>query len=231
MRGFARAAVKAGAMLAIVPAVAGAIAVLALAPAARADTAYRYWTYWSVVDGAWRFSTIGPASAVPPDGAVEGWRFTIATAIGSAGDAPDRSPADAFESICGDTPAVPGKKRVALAVDFGMPEEAPAGERSPADIRECVVGDADATGYELLRSITDVRVADGLVCGIESYPLVECAELVDGRPTSSPGMVPLPESITAAAQSTSSTGPLISALALLAAAVIGLLAWRGRGRR
>ena len=57
MRHSIRAAVMTSNVLAIVLAIAGATAMLALAPAARAETAYRYWTYWSVTDGAWRFES------------------------------------------------------------------------------------------------------------------------------------------------------------------------------
>jgi len=239
MRSSTRTAVMTSTVLAIVLAVASATAMLALAPAARAETAYRYWTYWSVTDGAWRFATIGPASAVPVDGSVEGWRFAITSAAGSAGDAPEANPATAFDSICGGTAAQPGVKRVALAIDFGMPQHAPDGERYPVDISTCVVGEQGATGYELLRSITDVRVGDGLICGITGYPLAECAELVEDRPLASTGMstegaspsiLPEPGSLVTAAESAPSAGPLITGLAVLVAAVIGLLAWRGRGR-
>lgn len=210
-------------------------ALLVIAPAARAETAYRYWTYWSVTDGAWRFSTIGPASAVPADGSVEGWRFAVTTAAGSAGDAPDSDPATAFESICGGTEPVAGKKRVAIDVDFGIAEDAPPGERSPADIRECITADEAATGYELLRSITDVRVGDGLVCGIGTYPQAECAAMVDEAQPTSSGLEPVPESTVAApelssAASSSPAAPLISGVALLVAAIIGILAWRRRER-
>lgn len=210
-------------------------ALLVIAPAARAESAYRYWTYWSVTDGAWRFSTIGPASAVPADGSVEGWRFAVTTAAGSAGDAPDSDPATAFESICGDTEPVAGKKRVAIDVDFGIAEDAPPGERSPADIRECITADEAATGYELLRSMTDVRVGDGLVCGIGAYPQAECAAMVDEAQPTSSGLEPVPESTVAApelssAASSSPAAPLISGLALLVAAIIGTLAWRRRDR-
>ena len=209
---------------------ASVAALLALAPAARAETAYRYWTYWSVTDGAWQFSTIGPASAVPADGAVEGWRFAVTTAAGSAGDAPDADPATAFESICGGTAPVAGMKRVAVDVDFGVQQDAPAGEVFPEDIRECVTADEAATGYEVLRSITDVRVGEGLVCGIDAYPRVECAEIVDETPPPASGMDPAPESTVAAPESSSPAAPLVSGVALLVAAVIGGLAWRRRDR-
>ena len=205
-------------------------ALLVIAPAARAETAYRYWTYWSVTDGAWRFSTIGPASAIPADGAVEGWRFAVTTAAGSAGDAPDIDAATAFESICGSTPPATDMKRIAISVDFGMPEDAPVGERSPVDIKQCVTAEESATGYEMLRSIADVRVGDGLVCGIESYPLVECAEPIEERAPTATGIVPVPESILAASESSSPAAPLITGVALLIAATIGTLAWRRRDR-
>jgi hypothetical protein len=201
---------------------------LALAPATRAETAYRYWTYWSVTDGAWRFATLGPASAVPVDGSVEGWRFAITSAAGSAGDAPETNPVSAFDSICGGTPAQAGVKRVALTIDFGMPQDAPAGERSPVDINTCVVGKEDATGYELLRSITEVRVGDGLLCGIAGYPIAECAEAIDARPAS---VTPEPGPVADAPEAAPSAGPLVTGLVILLAAALGFLAWRGRGRR
>ncbi len=239
MRYSTRAAVIKSTVLAIVLAIASATAMLALAPAARADTAYRYWTYWSVTEGAWRFATLGPASAVPVDGSVEGWRFAITSAAGSAGDAPETNPATAFDSICGGTAPQPGVKRVALAIDFGSPQDAPDGDRYPVDISTCVVGEQGATGYELLRSITDVRVGDGLICGIAGYPLAECAELVEDRPVASTGMstegalsnvLPEPGSLVMAPESAPSAGPIITGLAVLVAAVLGFLAWRGRGR-
>jgi len=231
MRPSTRVTVEASTIIAIVLAIAGAIAMLTLAPVARAETAYRYWTYWSVVDGAWRFATIGPASAVPVDGSVEGWRFAITSAAGSAGDTPEADPGSAFEAICGSTPPQAGMKRVALAVDFGLPQDAPDGDQSPINVSTCVVGEQEATGYELLRSITDVRVGDGLVCGISGYPLVECAEAIDARPSQESGMAPVPQPIAAAPGSASSAGPLVTGLAVLVAAAIGFLAWRGRGRR
>lgn len=231
MRPSVRAAALASMMLA---------GLLVIAPAVRAEAAYRYWTYWSVTDGAWRFSTLGPASAVPADGAVEGWRFAVTTAAGSAGDAPDSDPATAFESICGGTAPAAGMKRVAIDVDFGMPQDAPPGERSPVDIRECITADEGATGYELLRSMTDVRVGDGLICAIASYPLEECAELVEAPQPASTTTAMAPESTVAApesssaasssAASSSTAAPLISGVALLIAAIIGILAWRRRER-
>ena len=214
------------------------VAMAGLAPVARAETAYRYWTYWSVESADWHFATIGPSSHIPVDGSVEGWRFAVTTQRGSAQAAPDSDPATAFARLCGATAEQPGMKRIALVVDFGMPEDAPVGERSPADLAECIVAAEDASGYEVLRSVTDVRVEDGLVCGIDSYPLVECADVVDAPAAGSTGASSgnsvtgaiVPESIRQASESTSPAGPLITGLVLLVAAAIGYSAWRRRER-
>lgn len=152
------------------------VAVVLVAPPADA-AAYRYWTYWQGSTGAWAFATQGPATAVPADGAVEGWRFAVSTEAGTASDAPATAPD--FASICAGTPAQDGSKRVALVVDTGPAGIAPAGEQPPAPVATCVVAAPDATGYEVLRSVLTVRVEDGLVCGIGGYPADECAPVLD----------------------------------------------------
>ena len=58
------------------------LAMTSIAPAARAETAYRYWTYWQGNAGSWQFATQGSATSNPLDGAVEGWRFAITGAAG-----------------------------------------------------------------------------------------------------------------------------------------------------
>ena len=156
----------------------GAAAAVLLAVASPAQAAaYRYWTYWQGVDGAWRFATVGPASAVPADGAVEGWAFRVS---GAAGD-PDADPAAApdFDAVCGSTPPAEDSKRVALVIDPGSPAIAPAGQAPPEPIEVCVVAEPDATGYDVLRSVTQVRVEGGLVCGVAGYPTGECAPVLD----------------------------------------------------
>ncbi len=155
------------------------LAMTAIAPAARAETAYRYWTYWQGNAGAWQFGTQGPATSNPSDGTVEGWRFAISGAAGSAQAQPSFSPATAFADLCGSTPPLSGKKRVALIVDPGYASEAPEGEEPSAALSTCVVADADASGYDILRSQLEVRVEGGLVCGIGGYPAGECAPVIE----------------------------------------------------
>lgn len=152
------------------------MSIVASSPAAA--TAYRYWTYWQARDGVWAFATAGPATTVPADGAVEGWRFAVTTASGRASDQPQAAPD--FASICAGTPAQEGRKRLALVLDFGPPDVAPSGETPPALATACVVADADATSSDMLRSVATVRTNDvGLVCALQDYPRSGCAELVD----------------------------------------------------
>jgi hypothetical protein len=155
------------------------LAMTVIAPAARADTVYRYWTYWQGNAGAWQFATQGPATSNPADGAVEGWRFGISGVVGSTENQPSINPGTTFADLCGSTPAISGKKRVALVVDPGYASEAPDGEKPIEALSTCVVADADASGYDILRSQLRVRVEGGLVCGIGDYPAFECAPVVE----------------------------------------------------
>ena len=67
--------------------IAGLIIGVLASPSAKA-AAYRYWTYWQAPAGAWVFATAGPATTVPTDGTVEGWRFAVTSAAGSAAAQP-----------------------------------------------------------------------------------------------------------------------------------------------
>ena len=159
--------------------VAIALAMSAIAPAARADSAYRYWTYWIGDDAGWSFAQEGPATRLPADGDVEGWRFEISTAAGSPDLAPRTDVAAVFDDACGSTPHVDGKKRIAVALDFGDPSDAADGATPPeAQVACAVVGD-DATSAQALAALVDIRAENGMVCGLAGYPATGCADLVD----------------------------------------------------
>lgn len=155
------------------------VSMTVIAPAARAESAYRYWTYWQGNAGAWQFGTQGPATSNPPDGAVEGWRFGISGSAGSPDVQPSVDPGTAFTELCGSTAPISGKKRVALVVDPGYASEAPEGEEPSGALSTCVVADSDASGYDILRSQLPVRIEGGLVCGIGGYPAFECAPVIE----------------------------------------------------
>lgn len=155
--------------------VAGAV-VVAGAPAQAA--AYRYWTYWQAPagDDAWSFAIQGPATAMPADGAVEGWAFGVTTDAAGTKDAPAVLPD--FAALCGDTEPTPGSKRVGLIIDPGARALAPEDQVPPPELATCVVAPEDASGYDILRAAVEVRTEDGLVCGVDGYPTGECAPVL-----------------------------------------------------
>ena len=63
-------------------------------------TGYRYWSYWHGGD-SWSYSSVGPESFTPKDGAVEGWHFIDGTGTTDG----DRKPRPSAASPC---PASPG---------------------------------------------------------------------------------------------------------------------------
>lgn len=153
---------------------------------------FRYWTYW-IGDGSWSFGSVGPAFRIPADGTVEGWRFSITAVVG---DQPPRTTPD-FAAVCAGTAAVEGRKRVAVVVDSGTTADAPPGQSPPAAWATCVVADDRATGYDILRSVTNLRTDRGLICGIGGYPASGCGESVTTpaptptpRPTTTPRPTP-----------------------------------------
>lgn len=170
-------------------ALATSVAGLVMASGAPAQaTAYRYWSYWLGADGSWTYANSGPAFRIPADGTVEGWRFSV---DGDGGGLPPRTGAD-FDTVCADTPAEEGRKRVAVIVDPGLAEDAPPGQSPPGPWALCVIADAKATGYDVLRAAASVRVEGGLICAIGTYPTGECAVVVD-EPEPEPKPSPSPE--------------------------------------
>lgn len=224
--------------------------VIALVPSPAHAAAYRYWTYWQAAPAAvaWSFATQGPGTAVPVDGAVEGWAFGVTTDSASPTDAPATLPD--FTAVCADTPAQPDSKRVALVVDPGPAAIAPDGQSPPAPLTICVVAEPDASGYEILRSVAEVRTDNGLVCAVAGYPAGECAPVLDdaeaaevlaaasvaastavasGSPSASASPLDGMDGSTSATESSSGT-PLATIL-VVALLVIGVGAWIVLSRR
>jgi len=210
---------------------------LATAHTSRADSGYRYWSYWtSSSDGTWKYASEGSGTRSPADGDVEGWRFGIA---GDESFIQPSSPPD-FDSICAQQSNREGTKRIAVVIDPGSPSEAPAGEE-PGSIRtECVVTNEKATGYQVLTEVAEVRTDAGFVCGLDGYPVSECAPLVDvPEVTEADSSTDLAENevaesastITASNEPTSTRDPgtpLLTAAAVSLVALIGFGIWRRR---
>ncbi|MFE7593220.1 SCO2322 family protein, partial [Kitasatospora sp. NPDC057512] len=184
-------------------------AVLLLASAAPAQAAgYRYWSFWRGAEGgSWTYQQQGPSVAVPPDGAVDGWRFALSPDGGQ--DAAKPRTAGSFADICADTPAQEGRKRVAVVLDFGTAEDAgsaagssasgsatagssagssastsSASGSSAASVPEqrtaCAAVAPRATSAEVLATVAPPLRYDtnGLLCAIAGYPKAGCGDQV-----------------------------------------------------
>ena len=155
-------------------------------------TQYRYWTYWHGTHGAWQFSGVGPAAAVPADGEVEGWRFAVTEGVRGQGQAPRIAVAAAFRQFCGTRTAAAGQKRVAVVFDFGEAADAPDGQSPPAARGTCAVLPAGANGAAVLSQAATLRTDRGLVCAIAGYPQGECAPALSPSTSPEPRRSPSP---------------------------------------
>ncbi|MFI0234183.1 SCO2322 family protein [Streptomyces sp. NPDC017086] len=162
-----------------VPLLAAALMLLGSAGPAGA-TGYRYWSFWERTGGHWTYATQGPASARPGDGAVQGFRFAVSA--DSADAARPRGTAD-FGTLCADTPARPGTKRVAVVLDFGTRADAPSGETPPDRRTACARVAPDATSADALAAVAKPLRYDtnALLCAIAGYPAQGCGEQVSGQ--------------------------------------------------
>jgi hypothetical protein len=152
---------------------AGLLLAGTVATTAQAEDGYRFWGYYQWTGGQWAFSQKGSDVVVPADGAVEGWRY----AVGGAKPRGPRAAGD-FTAICGTTAAEAGKKRIALVIDPGTPEDSATGQAPPAATGTCVVTDTKATGAKVLAAVSAVRIEKGLTCGIAGYPATSCGDPV-----------------------------------------------------
>ncbi|MES5821463.1 SCO2322 family protein [Streptomyces sp. RG80] len=138
---------------------------------------YRYWSFWDRTGDTWTYATQGPATVVPSDGDVQGFRFAVSE---DSSDATKPRGTASFTAICAKTPAEEGRKRVALVIDFGTATDAPSGESPPAARTACAVVARDATSAEALASVAKpLRYGtNALLCAIDGYPQTGCGEPV-----------------------------------------------------
>lgn len=162
---------------AALPAAAAVLLLLALAAPAHA-AGYRYWSYWLHSGGSWAYAQTGPAMRIPADGSVEGWRFAVSKDAAATAVQP-RGAAD-FARVCAGTPAVPGRKRVALLIDPGTPADAPDSAPPPAPRTACAQVPADASSADALAAVAKpLRYnSAGIVCAITGYPATGCGDQV-----------------------------------------------------
>ena len=210
-----------------VGAVLAAVTALLLAGAGPAHAeGYRYWAFWTREDDGWRFATQGPAQLRPADGQVVGFRFGVG---GDAGEAPRPRDDARFERVCADTPPAEGRKRVALVLDFGTADDAPAGESPPRPRTVCAVVDERASAADaLLDTAEPLRFdANGLLCALDGYPRRGCGDPVD---EAAPGEA---SEAADAREAAGSGGPSLGLLGSVAAVALlgGAALWQVRRRR
>jgi len=191
-------------------------AVVVLPGTSAQATANRFWGYYQVTDGAWAFATTGPDQATPADGAVEGWRYSLATME----DPRFPRAVLTFDQICAGAPAEQGKKRVGVVLDYGRPADAAdTAATSPQPRAACAVVPAAATGADVLKAVAEPRLEKGMVCGLDGYPADGCFEEVATAPAAAaaPDDTVSP-SIAAAAGAAPSVAPTADNTAAAAAA-------------
>lgn len=205
---------------ALAPLLAALVLLTGAAQTAQA-AGYRYWSFWDRTGSTWTYATQGPATAVPSDGDVQGFRFAVSE--DSADATKPRSEAS-FATICAKTREADGRKRVALVIDFGTPSDAPSGETPPAARTACAVVSPDATTAEALATVAKpLRYnTNALLCAIAGYPEAGCGEQVaEGKKS------------TSTAKRDSDSGPSVGLWA--GAAAVGALGaaavWQARRRR
>ena len=157
-------------------AVLASLALLAatITPAQAAGTGYRYWGYFQAAPKAttWTAAMTGPTVDIA-DGSVEGWAFTFSSE--AIPDATSPSVLPDFQSICGKTRPVSGKKRIGIVIDFGAAYLAPSGEKPLRTVKRCITIDKKALGIDVLGKVVRVRGdKSGLICGLAGYPRKEC---------------------------------------------------------
>ncbi|WP_405755884.1 SCO2322 family protein [Streptomyces sp. NBC_00073] len=203
------------------------LTLLASSPALAAG--YRYWSFWEGTGGQWQYATQGPSTARPADGAALGFRFAVSQDAAAEAAKP-RVAAD-FAAVCASTPAVEGRKRIAVVVDFGVPADAPAGDTPPQDTPRtaCAQVAPDATAAEALaQAAKPLRYnSAALLCAVSGYPKQGCGEQIadaGAKPEPKPSAQAGPK-----ADGDPSTGLLagLAAVAALAAAAV----WQSRRRR
>lgn len=140
-----------------------------LVPAAHAEE-YSYWSLWVTADDQWAPSQTGAGGISLADGSVIGAKYVRTAEALSEADAP-KKPAT-FADLCPNQPAATeGLINVAVVLDFGTSDIAPAGATPPAEEVACEALPADSNGSTALAAAATVTASsDGFITDIDDYP-------------------------------------------------------------
>lgn len=211
--------------------------------ASAAEDGYRYWGYFQGTGDTWSFAQKGAAETVPADGSVEGWRYALA----GPNDSKLPRAKGNFGAICAKAQPAEGLKRVAVVVDQGTGADAPEGATPAGEVSgTCVIADQQATGADLLGMLADVRIENGMTCGINGYPAAGCGaekvvidepapadepvELAVKEPSGQVGGFGEPPAPTTAPSNDSNSPWIIGGVLVAFLVIAGLLLARRRGR-
>lgn len=198
--------------------------IITLTPSpAHAETAWRYWSYWTASNGTWELAMTGAADIEAVDGSVQGWRY-ITAGLEVGEDFAPRVDAN-FDSICGTTAKVDGLARVAMVIDFGDASDYEDGVSVAETISECVVIETGSPSSLLLPEIVEVREEAGLICGINNLPSSGCGQEVE-LSTDEPTLISAPVEETEA--TTFYENPLFLAICALLVAMVAFLTIKKR---
>ncbi|WP_462417358.1 SCO2322 family protein [Kytococcus sp. Marseille-QA3725] len=148
---------------------------LLTATSATADPGTRYWSTWSSTGTEWEVPEEGARTNVPADGSTVGLRYAMVPRNAEEGRSPRATPD--FATACAQTPAEWGRKRVAVVVDHGRPEESatPREEGLPEVEFTCASVASDATLERTIRESVEVEGSSGAVCAVDGHPSDGCS--------------------------------------------------------
>jgi len=165
----------------------GAVALIGVAAPAQATDYYRFWLFFTADDGAYTFSaTKGVGAVTPEDGTFIAFRWAAPEDFNKPNEPRIDLATVTFDSVCADTPAVEGQKRVGVLVDFGVTEDA-GGATIPEATAECAQVPTDATAFQALQKVAELRsknLGGPFVCAIDGFPASTCGD--DITQTASP---------------------------------------------
>jgi hypothetical protein len=154
------------------------VAALTLASPAHAADYYRYWSFFTVENGTYVYSQVGVGVVKPSDGSMLAFRYAAPADYNK----PDEPRIDlgtvTFDSVCGDTAAVDGQKRVAVIADFGVSDDA-EGATVPDPFARCAQVPTKSTAFQVMQKIAQIRstnLSGPFICAIDAYPASGCGE-------------------------------------------------------
>ena len=201
----------------------GSVALGATTPAHAAPEYYRYWVYFTVDEGIYVSSNLGVGAVTPADGSVQAFRYAAPADYLKPNEPRIDLTQVTFDTVCADTPAVDGQKRVAVLLDFGVTEDA-EGATIPAATAECSQVDAKATTLQVLQKVAEVRTKDmsgPFVCAIDGYPASDCGASVTTATPADSGFVTISADNPAAEEDDSNTALYAGLGALVVVLIAG----------